>query len=134
MWKSPFKIIFQKKKIFPWVRLQLTKVSSFRAEIEKYFRSFLVQIKTVEFALDLMTFSKERIKCIKTKSKLRSYCLVYILPVLQLTKRFVALFLGIFVKHFYDKPSIMVQIGSSKCGRNAYHSNEKLQPTSRLIC
>ena len=41
------------KNILPWVGLEPTKQYIFRAEIEKNFVHFLVQMKTVEFAFEL---------------------------------------------------------------------------------
>ena len=39
-----------KKEIFPWVEVKPTKTLK---EIEKYFRWFLVQVKTVDFAFEI---------------------------------------------------------------------------------
>ena len=55
--KNPFNIRFQEKKSFSGAQTHESTILEqyiFRAEIENYFRWFLVQMKTVEFAFEII--------------------------------------------------------------------------------
>ena len=51
--KAHLRSYFRKKKS-PWVELEPTKEIYFRAGIQKYFVRFLVHVKTVEFAFEII--------------------------------------------------------------------------------